>query len=54
VPSDRSRTDASVALAEFFVSEVLEQQPSDMAQFMLDISILGELTADSCAAVNDA
>ena len=39
------------ALAEFFVSEVLEQQPPDMAQFMLDTSILGELTADTCAAV---
>ena len=39
------------AIAEFFVSEVLEQQPPEVAQFMLDISILGELTADTCAAV---
>jgi LuxR family transcriptional regulator, maltose regulon positive regulatory protein len=39
------------ALAEFFVSEVLEQQPPEVAQFMLDTSILGELTADTCAAV---
>jgi LuxR family maltose regulon positive regulatory protein len=41
------------AIAEFFVSEVLEQQPPEVAQFMLDTSILGELTADSCAAVTD-
>jgi LuxR family transcriptional regulator, maltose regulon positive regulatory protein len=39
------------AIAEFFVSEVLEQQPPEIAQFMLDTSILGELTADACAAV---
>jgi LuxR family transcriptional regulator, maltose regulon positive regulatory protein len=39
------------AIAEFFVSEVLEQQPPEVAQFMLDTSILGELTADTCAAV---
>ncbi len=39
------------AIAEFFVCEVLEQQPPKVAQFMLDTSILGELTADTCAAV---
>ena len=39
------------AVAEFFVSEVLQQQSPDVAQFMLDTSILGELTADACAAV---
>jgi len=39
------------AIAEFFVSEVLEQQSPEVAQFMLDTSILGELTADTCAAV---
>ena len=39
------------AIAEFFVSEVLEQQPPEVAQFMLDTSILGELIADTCAAV---
>jgi LuxR family transcriptional regulator, maltose regulon positive regulatory protein len=39
------------AIAEFFVSEVLEQQPPEVARFMLDTSILGELTADTCAAV---
>jgi LuxR family transcriptional regulator, maltose regulon positive regulatory protein len=39
------------AIAEFFVPEVLEQQPPEVAQFMLDTSILGELTADTCVAV---
>ncbi len=39
------------AIAEFFVSEVLEQQPPEVAQFMLDTSVLGELTADACTAV---
>jgi LuxR family transcriptional regulator, maltose regulon positive regulatory protein len=39
------------AVAEFFVSEVLDQQSPEVAQFMLDTSILGELTADGCAAV---
>ena len=39
------------AIAEFFVYEVLEQQSPEVAQFMLDTSILGEVTADTCAAV---
>jgi LuxR family maltose regulon positive regulatory protein len=40
------------AIADYFVSEVLEQQPPEVAQFMLDTSILvGVLTADACAAV---
>ena len=39
------------AIAEYFVSEVLEQQPAEMAQFMLDTSILDVLTAERCAAV---
>ncbi len=41
----------SQAIAGYFVSEVLEQQPPELAQFMLDTCILGELTADVCAAV---
>ena len=41
----------SQAIAGFFVSEVLQQQPPEVAQFMLDTSLLGELTADTCAAV---
>jgi LuxR family transcriptional regulator, maltose regulon positive regulatory protein len=40
------------AIAAYFISEVLDQQPPEMAQFMLDSSILaGVLTADACAAV---
>jgi LuxR family transcriptional regulator, maltose regulon positive regulatory protein len=40
------------AIADYFVSEVLDQQPPELAQFMLDISVLtGALTADACAAV---
>ena len=40
-------------IAEYFVSEVLDQQPPEVAQFMLDISIVGGvLTADACAAVS--
>ena len=41
----------SHAIAEYFISEVLDQQPPEVARFMLDTSILGELTADACAAV---
>ena len=41
----------SHAIAEYFISEVLEQQPPEVAQFMLDTSVLGELTTDACAAV---
>ncbi len=39
-------------IAEYFISEVLEQQPPEVAQFMLDTSILtGVLTVNACAAV---
>ena len=38
-------------IAEYFTSEVLDQQPPEVARFMLDTSILGELTPDACAAV---
>jgi LuxR family transcriptional regulator, maltose regulon positive regulatory protein len=41
----------SYALAEYFISEVLEQQPPEVAWFMLDTCVLDELTADACAAV---
>jgi LuxR family maltose regulon positive regulatory protein len=41
----------SQAIADYFIAEVLEQQPPEIAQFMLDTSVLGELTADACAAV---
>jgi LuxR family transcriptional regulator, maltose regulon positive regulatory protein len=39
------------AIAEYFVTEVLDLQPPEISAFMLDTSILGELTAESCAAV---
>jgi LuxR family maltose regulon positive regulatory protein len=41
----------SHAIAEYFIAEVLEQQPPEVAQLMLDSSVLEELTADACAAV---
>jgi len=41
----------SHAIAEYFISEVLEQQPPEVARFMLDTSVLEELTADACTAV---
>ena len=39
------------AIAEYFIAEVLDQQPPEVTWFMLDTSVLGELTADACAAV---
>ena len=39
------------AIAEYFIAEVLEQQPPEIARFMLDTSVLAELTAGACAAV---
>ena len=39
------------AIAGYFIAEVLDQQPPEVARFMLDTSVLGELTADVCAAV---
>ena len=41
----------SHAIAEYFISEVLQLQPPEVARFMLDTSILDELTAGACAAV---
>ncbi len=42
----------SHAIAEYFIAEVLDQQPAEVTRFMLDTSVLGELTADACAAVS--
>jgi LuxR family transcriptional regulator, maltose regulon positive regulatory protein len=39
------------AIAEYFVSEVLDQQSPEIAQFMLDTSVLSDLTEGACAAV---
>ena len=41
----------SHTIADYFISEVLDQQPPEVVQFMLDTSVLGQLTADACAAV---
>jgi len=38
-------------IAEYFIAEVLQQQPPEIVQFMLDTSVLGELTSAACAAV---
>ena len=38
-------------IAEYFIAEVLDQQPPEVARFMLDTSVLEELTAAACAAV---
>ena len=40
------------AIAEYFIAEVLEQQQPEVTWFMLDTSVLSELTADACAAVS--
>ncbi len=37
-------------IAEYFIDEVLKQQPPEVARFMLETSVLDELTADACAA----
>jgi LuxR family transcriptional regulator, maltose regulon positive regulatory protein len=42
------------AIAEYFIAEVLEQQPPEVTWFMLDTSVLSELTADACAAVSSS
>jgi ATP/maltotriose-dependent transcriptional regulator MalT len=39
------------AIAEYFISEVLERQAPDVARFMLEVSILSECRAAACAAV---
>jgi LuxR family maltose regulon positive regulatory protein len=39
------------AITEYFVDEVLDEQPPEVAQFMLATSVLGELTAEACVAV---
>jgi LuxR family transcriptional regulator, maltose regulon positive regulatory protein len=44
----------SHAIADYFITEILDQQPPEVARFMLDTSVLGELTADASAAVSGA
>jgi LuxR family transcriptional regulator, maltose regulon positive regulatory protein len=38
-------------LVGYFISEVLDRQPPEVVRFMLDISVLEELTAGACMAV---
>jgi LuxR family maltose regulon positive regulatory protein len=53
--ADPARTayalEARPAIADYFVDEVLDQQSPEIARFMLDTSVLGELTADTCQAL---
>ena len=39
------------AIADYLLGEVLERQPADLQSFLLETSILDELTAPVCAAV---
>jgi LuxR family maltose regulon positive regulatory protein len=41
------------AIAEYFIAEVLQQQPPEVARFMLDTSVLDDLTAGACVAVTE-
>jgi LuxR family transcriptional regulator, maltose regulon positive regulatory protein len=41
----------SQAITEYFIAEVLDQQTPEVARFLLDTSILYQLTAGACAAV---
>jgi LuxR family maltose regulon positive regulatory protein len=41
----------SHTIADYFTTEVLDTQPPDLVQFMLDTSILGQLTPAAAAAV---
>jgi LuxR family maltose regulon positive regulatory protein len=51
VQAARALNVRSHAIAEYFIGEVLEQQPPELARFMLDTSVLDELTAGACAAI---
>ncbi len=39
-------------IADYFITEILDQQPPEVARFMLDTSVLSELTVDACTAVS--
>ena len=41
----------SHAIVEYFTGEVLDRQPPEVTRFMLETSVLEELTAEACAAV---
>ena len=40
-------------ISEYFIAEVLDQQRPEVARFLLDTSVLSELTVGSCAAVTE-
>jgi LuxR family maltose regulon positive regulatory protein len=40
-------------ISEYFIAEVLDQQPPDIARFLLDTSVLGQLTVGACATVSE-
>ena len=42
---------SSHAIAEYFIGEVMEQLPPEVSSFMLDASVLDELTAAACTWV---
>ena len=44
----------SQEIADYFIAEVLDQQAPEAARFMLDTSVLSELSADTCAAISGA
>jgi LuxR family transcriptional regulator, maltose regulon positive regulatory protein len=41
----------SEPIADYFVSEVLDRQPAEVASFMLDAAVLDDMTPEVCAAV---
>jgi LuxR family transcriptional regulator, maltose regulon positive regulatory protein len=43
----------SRGIADYFAAEVLDQQPPEIARFMLETSVLDELSGDSCAAITE-
>ncbi len=42
----------SQEIADYFIAEVLGQQPPEVVRFMLDMSVLSELNADTCEAIS--
>jgi len=49
--AERAMEVCTQPITGYFVAEILDQQPAEIARFMLDTSVLGELTADACAAL---
>jgi LuxR family maltose regulon positive regulatory protein len=53
-PPEGGTTGLRHEFASYFHEEVIEGLPQDMRDFIIDTSILGELTPSACAAVVDA